>query len=111
MAGLDRPITLHLQAEGHRDEQGRYVPGPVTDVRVWAQIDDGGEADTLTEGAVVVLARAVFAVRWTQAVIDTPPSRMEITDDNGRRWNVDTVTDFIARRRFVQITAVTEVVD
>ena len=102
---LDRVVTLHLEAEGTRDEDGNYIPGPTTDVRVWAQLVDGGESDSLTSGGVIVVRRAVVTIRWRADVIDTPPSRMEFTDDYNVRYNVETVQDFAARRRFISISA------
>ena len=104
MAFLDRRITLHIQAEGHRDNHGRYIPGPVTDVEVWAQVTDGGQSDVLFGGCVIVVSRAVFSIRWRSDVAATPVSRLSLTFD-GQVWNCETVTNFADRHRFLQIAA------
>ena len=38
MADLDRLITLQVRSVGMRDDEGRYVPGPVSfSGKVWAR--------------------------------------------------------------------------
>ena len=32
----DRRIIVNVSAEGHRDEHGEYVPGAITEHRLWA---------------------------------------------------------------------------
>ena len=102
---LDRIVTLHLEGEG-RYVSGVFTPGPVTDVRVWAQLSDGGETDADTVGGIVTLRRLVATVRWDQRLIDTPPSRLSITDEYGTRYSVETVQDYQARRRYITLTAI-----
>lgn len=105
MAFLDRRITLHIQAEGHRDDRGVYVPGPVTDVEVWAQVTEGGQSDVLFGQALIVVSRAVFSIRWRADVAATPVSRLGLTFD-GQSWDCETVTNFADRHRFLQIAAI-----
>ena len=102
---LDRLVTLHLEAEG-RYIDGRWVPGQVTDARVWAQLSDGGESDSDGVGGIVTLRRLVATVRWDQRLIDTIPSRLSLTDSYGTIYGVETVQDYQARRRFITLTAI-----
>ena len=102
---LDRIVTLRLVAEG-RYVNGVWAPGSVTELRVWAQLSDGGESDSDTVGGIVTVRRLVATVRWDQRLIDTPPSRLSITDDYGTVYSVETVQDFAARRRFVTLSAI-----
>lgn len=110
MAGFDRRVTVHVEAEGTRNQQGRYEPGPVTDYEVWAAISDGGESDTNTVGGIITLARAVFALRWNKLFLDTPPSRLQITDhSNGLTYRIQTVSDFQVRRRLIHMSGVVRI--
>lgn len=105
MAGLDRRIILHMEAEGHRGEQGRYVPGAVTDVELWAQVQDGGESDILVGSALTTASRAVFTIRWRDDIARHAVNLLTLTYE-GAIFNVETLKDYDARRRFLALAAV-----
>lgn len=107
---LDRIITVNIEAEGHRDDQGDYIPGPVTSHRMWARVTDGGSSDALAEGGIVVVKRAVWDVRYRRDILETIPNRLSVVDEYGTRYHVETVTDYQARRRAIRITGAEVVV-
>lgn len=107
---LDRIVTLHLAAAGARNEHGEWEPGEVRDVRIWAELADGGSIDVETRGGVARLLRLIVNLRWRRDLAEIPPDRLALTDDRGRRFNVESVTDHtIARQRLVTLAVVQEV--
>ena len=103
---LDRVIRAGIEAEGHRDDQGEYVPGPVTWHRIWAQVNDGGSSDVLTPGGTIVLARKEFIIRWRQDIATTLPPLLHIEDEYGQAFNVELIVDYPTRRRHIRITGI-----
>ena len=110
MPALDRRITLHLEAEGTRDDQGDYVPGPTTDYPVWARIVGAGSSDSATGEGSRINRISNFLVRWFLALEQARVDRVTITDEHGRTWNADTIGESDARRRALTVTAI-EVAD
>lgn len=108
MAGLDRRVTLTLHEPGEIPivGDGTYTPGPVLAMLdVWANVIDGGQVDVLAGGTLRVVSRAVFTVRFDQRIADTAIRDMALTY-NDAAWNVETVTNYADRRRFIQLAAV-----
>ena len=61
---LDRPATIRLTAPGARNEHGEFVPGAVTDYRVWlTRVAAPAERDVTAEG-VRPSSDGRFRVRW-----------------------------------------------
>ena len=104
---LDRRITLHVYAEGTRDKlTGESVSGAVVDYEVWASRETIETTEDRADGTVRPERIARFILRWNAELATTPPTRLEITDDLGRAYNVQGVTDTDERRRFVEIEAI-----
>ena len=103
--GLDRRIVLHITGEGRYDNTGRYTPGEISDIEVWASVNDGGESDQLTEGGLIVLAGAAFTIRWREDVAAISVRNMQVTFD-GRIYDAQTITSFTDRRRTITIRGV-----
>lgn len=106
---LDRVVTLHIGSPGMRVE-GEWVPGPVTDVQVWAQTTGTGYTEQPSEaGGFLRLAHKDFLIRWRQDVLTAGTVLMEITDDYGTRFSIQTITDSGLRRRFLSLSGIEEV--
>ena len=95
-------MTLHLRAEGTRDDTGTYTPGPTTDIEVWAAVADGGQTDVFIGGFIEVVTLADVTIRWRQDVADHDIDRLSFTFD-GRRYDGETSSTFADRRRTIVI--------
>ena len=104
MAGLDRRITINIQAEGEY-VRGEYVPGDVTPFNVWAQQRGAGSVDIDTIGGVAIAQSRVYIVRWFQALEDATVNRVSVIA-GGVTWNVENIAESSARQRFFSIETV-----
>lgn len=107
---LDRRITVKISGEGFRDEHGEYQPGPVTDYPLWADQAGAGSVDTETSAGIVITAARTYTVRWFEELISATIPNVAIVDDLGHTWNADSVSESNARRRYISISAVREVI-
>ena len=103
---LDKRIRVGLEADGMDNDQGEYVPGPITWYDLWAEVRDGGSEDRVEEAGFRTLGRKVFRVRWRLDIVIQPPSQSYVDDEYGQRYNVDEITDNEQRRRFIDLGAV-----
>ena len=107
---LDRRIALHVYAKGTRHPlTGDPVRGAVVDYEVWASRETVETTDDRSDGTVRTERIARFILRWNAELATTPADRLEITDDLGRAYNVQSVTDSDQRRRFVEVEAINAV--
>ena len=69
-----------------------------------------GSVDTETQGGIVITAARTYTVRWFEELITATIPNVSIIDELGHAWNADSVSESNARRRFISISAVREVV-
>lgn len=101
--GLDRRLTLHVEAEGHR-EQGVSIPGPTTSHAIWATLDTAANQIQVVGGAFRLGNERVYVVRWRQDLATTPTTRLQFTSETGALYTITRVEPVsTARRRFLQI--------
>ena len=105
---FDRIATFHIEEEGTNNEFGEYVPGPITDHRIWADIEDFGESEVAVAGAFRIVRAARFRIRWRADWAGPLDSRrVRITDHNGDTFGVTSISDFLqARRRLLTFQAI-----
>jgi len=108
---LDTQITIGIEAEGTRDDQGRYVPGPETSYPVWADERNAGSTDEETPAGVVVREIRTFMCRYFQELQIAPVSRISVTklEDDGSTtstWNLLNKAESSERRRFITLECV-----
>lgn len=101
---LDTPITIHLEAIGHRDNAGEYVHGPVTDYPLWADQRGAGSVDTLTSSGTVVTEVRTFGVRWFRELEIHRTDLITLTDGEGSEWDIESIASSDERRRSIQMT-------
>lgn len=109
----DRRIIVNVEALGTRNDQGEYVPGPVTAINVWASKRDKSQEDIQQEGGARNETRRDWVIRWDRRIALTPPSRLEV-EDEGDTFNVLNLTEVTRRgrgqpdlrRRFLEIQGV-----
>ena len=103
MADLDRRIRLTVQAPGGTDGQGRFVEGAIiTDVILWAHLEDLGSAEDATSVGRVVTSFTNYTVRWREDLARTRDGLLALYDDQGRKRYI-LKTREIGRRRFLEI--------
>lgn len=104
MPTLDRIVTVKIEAPGMRNSgTGEYIPGPVTDYRVWCQVSDGGSFDEEGEAGIRIVQIKQFTVRYFEALNDTSPNFVSVVDEDGRTWNCQNIRVHEARRRVIII--------
>ena len=102
---LDRLITVRLQALGERVD-GKYVDGPITAYRVWAERISSASTDAASAGTgTVIQAVVTWRVRWVTAIARHRVDLMSIEAD-GFFWNVEAVNESDERRRFIELRAI-----
>ena len=79
--GLDRIITVRVQAEGMRNEHGEFVEGAVTPIRVWASRRDRDLTDIAEEGGTRGEARRDWRIRWRADLAGAATSSLAVEDD------------------------------
>ena len=94
---LDRRITVNIQAEGTRDDQGDFIPGPTTSHDVWATRMDRTQSDIEQEGGTLANIRRDYRVRWFANLSDTPANRLSVVED-GITFNVLNIAESTGRR-------------
>ena len=102
----DRRIRLDIEAIGDRDDQGVYIPGPVTSYNVWAVVEDQGSTDEATGSGTIIRQRKSFTVRWSEAIVRGNVGLMEVVDEYGGVYNVEEVQENAGRRnrrKFIEI--------
>ena len=105
MAGLDRRIVVLLEAEGTRNEHGEYVPGPVTQVPMWAAVSNVGSADQFTEDGTVVSIVVQFTIRWRADVAAHPVNRVSVLWD-AKTFTAENVAISDERKRLISIQGI-----
>ena len=105
---FDRIATFHIEEEGTNNEFGEYVPGPITDHRIWADIEDFGESEVAVAGAFRIVRAARFRIRWRADWAGA--ARLAAGPDNRsqrRHLRVTSISDFLqARRRLLTFQAI-----
>ena len=102
---LNRIITIGIEAEGDRDEDGHYIPGPSTDYRVWAATQGQGSTDAETVGGTRIFEIRQFTVRFLEVIARARTDLMTITDEYGYLWEPEEIAEGSRRRRYIEISA------
>ena len=85
---LDRLITVRLEALGKRVD-GKYVAGPITVLRIWAERISSASTDEGSDGTgTVIQAIVTWRVRWVTEIARHRVDLMSIEAD-GFFWNVE----------------------
>ena len=95
--GLDRIITVRVQAEGMRNEHGEFVEGAVTPIRVWASRRDRDLTDIAEEGGTRGEARRDWRIRWRADLAGAATSSLAVQDDR-LEWTVDKLVEVTGRK-------------
>ena len=100
---LDRLITLHIPGPETVNDYGERIPGPDTDIRVWASRRDTPVADQLDldSDQRLRIRTAVFTLRYRP---DVAIDQM-LTDDGGLTWRIIGGPHEVGRLRHMQILA------
>ena len=106
MAGLDRRITLEIQAEGTVNQFGENVPGATTTYGIWARQQSAGQADVNTGYGILPAGARTYLVRWFRELALTRSSLIQIKDEDGVQWVCDDISESDARRRYVSLQMV-----
>ena len=106
---LDRRVTIERN-HGERNEHGEFQDAWRTLAAVWADRSSLGAVDVVGTGGDRTVESAQFTVRWRSDLILADISLLRITDDLDQVWDIETIGESDARRRFVQITATREAV-
>ena len=104
--GLDRRLTIGIEAEGTVNQHGEYLPGPVIEHGVWATREDVSLETNLEAGGSRTETRRDVVVRWRADIASTPPARLTFTDA-GVNFQVVNVVEITAdgrqRRRWLRL--------
>ena len=100
---FDHVITLQYEAIGMRNAEGIYVPGEITTARLWAEIEDGGTEDLVSEEGTITINLQTVRLRWNEAIALSAPLQMTVTDAYGRSFSVNAVRTDDERRRYVEL--------
>ena len=100
---FDHVITLAYTAQGERNSEGAYVPGPVTTARFWVEVEDGGTEDQVDESGTLTINLQTLRLRWNTAIALSSPDQMTVTDAYGRVLTVLAVRADDERRRYIEI--------
>ena len=104
---LDRVIEVDFLTIAPRDEHGEAGPYMVERTEVmWSSIVDGGTVDSFLGGGQITQQRKTFQVRYRADLLEYGPLLLAVRDDHGDRFNIENVTDFQYRRRFIQIRGI-----
>ena len=101
--GLDRIVTLNIQAEGDRDDTGEFVPGKATTSRVWATRDDRSLENVIEAGGDRGIAERAYKVRWRSDLASTLPTNISVQDgtQSFQVSNIVEETEGHDRRRYM----------
>ena len=106
MAGLDRRITINIQAEGEY-VRGEFVEGEPTPHSVWASRRDLSQEDTIDAGGQRTEKRRTWRIRWRRDFADMDVQRIGVVDGadtfNVLNFREDTGRDMDVRRRWLVI--------
>lgn len=97
---LDRRISIQRN-EGVQEQNGEFVVIWIDVARVWAARRGAGTYDVLVGSQVREAAAVTWDVRFTAALAALTASQTRIVDAAGEIWNVDSIAESDARRRFL----------
>ena len=103
---LDRRITIRIEEYGTRNEDGEYIPGPVSEYPVWAERRAAGSNDQPTTSGFITVSVQNYGVRWFKALELSDIALVEIEDEYGQIWDPDSIAPNDARRRFINIQCI-----
>ena len=108
MPGLDRRITVSVQAEGDYNDFGEFVEGATTALDVWAMRMDKTLSDVEEAGGTRDQANRAWRVRWRPEIANAAASMVSVTD-GALVFNVENIIEpaRTERRRFLEIEGVT----
>ena len=93
----DRRITINVTSEGHRNQQGRFVPGAVTPLNLWASRRDVGQELKLERGGSRDETSRDWRVRWNALLASTPTSRLMVVEGT-ETFNITNKVEVTAQR-------------
>ena len=68
--GFDRRITLAIRGAGRRNDHDEYIPGPLTNYPVWAELRPVDLERVVQTGGILTLVYGEWRVRYLQALMD-----------------------------------------
>ena len=93
----DRRITINVTSEGHRNV-GRFVPGTVTALGVWASRLDKTLTDIATEGGTRNQGRRNWRIRWDARIANSPTRLLEV-EDGALTFTISNMVEVTQQRR------------
>ena len=108
----DRRITVKIQAPGMRNERGRFLPGAVTALGVWASRRDvGQELKIERQGSRDETSRD-WRIRWDARIALIPTDQLKV-EDGGETFTITNMVEVTEqrggpnlRRRFLDLQGI-----
>ena len=94
----DRRITVNVSTEGHRNEHGDYIPGPVTAIGAWASRRDVDQVRKLERGGTRDQTSRDWRVRWDSRIANSPTSLLQV-EDGAETFTVINMVEVTEQRR------------
>ena len=108
----DRRITINVSAEGHRNEQGEYIPGVTTPIAAWARRRDISEERRFDRGGTRSETTRDWRVRWDRRIALSPTLLLKV-EDGGETFTITNMVEVTAqrggpdiRRRFLDLQGI-----
>ena len=90
MPALDRRILVVTQAEGTRDEGGKFIPGALTAYDMWATLLNDVSIPSLNPEGHRIDTNIAWRIRYNGIVRDTPATRVAVYTPVSRLGPADT---------------------
>ena len=106
---LDRRVYVGVLSPFIRDMNGEILPQTRVWRGLWSSTQDTGTVDLEQLFGSIILTQKRFVIRFDIYLLRLGPLRLEIIDEYGRLFNVDSVDELEAvgqRRRFIAIQGV-----
>lgn len=98
---LDRRITVTYEgAGGHRNQAGRYIPGPTITKGVWSTRRDLSSEDILNEGGSRTEIRRDWQIRWDRRIAEIREEGLLVSlqvIDHGLNFDVTNIIEETGR--------------
>ena len=98
----DRRITVQIQAPGMRNEHGRFVPGAVTALGVWASRRDVSQELKVERGGTRDETTRDWRIRWNSLIASSTTANLEVID-GAETFTINNMVEVTRRRGEVNL--------
>ena len=107
----DRLVTINLQAIGDHNAAGIYIPGADMRQRRWATLIDTSVERLIRIGGARAEETALYRIRYYKALAGADVRLTFLTEDDGDRYRVATITEVTGRdgnvrRRWLELDCI-----